>query len=243
MRPFNSYVTLRPREDLEQAWNSSTIITPDSALIGPGVMTGERHDRTCIGEVVAVGEGTADCPDMTALKPGDIVALPLFSMSKVVALKKEICLLAEMRSIAAVVTNLGKPDEGLRAVNDWVLTKRAREEFEAHMYGGLLLPEDMLSDGMPVDGGSDGIVRVVLERCLDAGGGTFKRTKGTQRWGERTEGKREEPFVHTKPVRWTPKQRKGDLICLNPITSCRFRRFGIFYRLTPSEDCQFALED
>lgn len=221
MRPFNRYVTLRPREDLEQSWNSETIITPDSALIGPGAMTGERHDRTCIGEVVAVGEGTADFPDMSAVKPGDIVALPLFSMSKVVALKQEICLLADMKAIAAVVTDLGKPTEALRAVNDWVLTRRARQEFEAHMYGGLLLPEQMLDDGMPVDGGADGIVRVVLERCMSVGGGT----------------------VSTKKVLWKPRQRKGELLCLNPIVSCRFRRFGTFFRLTPAEDCQFAIEE
>lgn len=221
MRPFNSYVTLRPREDLEQAWNSESIITPDSALVGPGSMTGERHDRACIGEVVAVGEGTADCPDMAQIKPGDIVVLPLFSMSKVVALKQEVCLLAEMRSIAGVVTDLGKPTEGLRAVNDWVLTRRARAEFEAHMYGGLLLPENMLDDGMPVDAGSDGIVRVVLERCMSAGGGV----------------------VNSKKVLWKPRQKKGELICLNPIASCRFRRFGTFFRFTPAEDCQFALEE
>lgn len=220
MRPFNSYVTLRPREDLEQKWNSDSITSPDSALIGPGHMTGERHDRTCIGEVVAIGEGTADCPDMTAVKIGDIVALPLFSMSKVVALKEEICLLAEMRSIAAVVDDLGAPTESLRAVNGWVLTRRAREDFERLMHGGLLLHEDFLDNGMPVDGGTDGIVRVVLERCVGAGGG-----------------------VRTKKALWTPKQRKGELLCLNPIASCRFRRFGTFYRLTPAEDCQFAVED
>lgn len=220
MRPFNSYVSLRPREDLEQKWNSATIITPDSALIGPSAMTGQRHDRACIGEVIAVGEGTAECPDMTSVKPGDIVVLPLFSMSKVVVLKSEVGLLAEMRSIAAVVTDLGEPTEALRAVNDYVLTRQAREEFEAHMYGGLLLTEDMVSDGMPVDGGTDGIVRVVLERCMSAGGGV----------------------VNSKKMLWKPRQKKGELICLNPIASCRFRRFGTFYRLTPAEDCQFALE-
>lgn len=241
MRPFNSYVTLRPREDLEQAWNSETIITPDSALVGPGAMTGERHDRACIGEVVAVGEGTADYPDMTAVKPGDIVVLPLFSMSKVVALKQEICLLADMKSIAGVVTDLGKPTEALQAVNDFVLTRQAREDFERLMYGGLLLPEQFLSDGMPVDGGSDGIVRMVLERCMSVGGGVMREYRPV-RWGEREPGKRELQ-VATKKALWTPEQRKGDLIGLNPIASCRFRRFGTFFRLTPAEDCQFAVEE
>lgn len=220
MRPFNSYVTLRPREDLEQLWNSCSIISPESAIVSAEQMTGERHDRACIGEVIAVGEGTADFPDMTAVKPGDIVVLPLFSVSKVIVLDKEIGLLAEMASIAGVVTDLGAPTEAIRAVNNFVLTRRDREAFERRMYGGLLLPEGMLADGMPVDGGSDGIVRLVLERVMSAGGG-----------------------VRLKRALWTPKQRKGDLIGLNPIASCRFRRLGTFFRLTPSEDCQFAVED
>ena len=58
------------------------------------------------------------------------MVLPLFSMSKGVALKQEVCLLAEMRSIAGVVTDLGAPHESLRAVNDYVLTRQAREDFE-----------------------------------------------------------------------------------------------------------------
>jgi co-chaperonin GroES (HSP10) len=220
MRVFEDMVILRPREDLEQKWNSASIITPDTALIGVSHMTGERHDRACIGEVVEVGPGNADCPDMSSVKKGDIVVLPLFSCSKVVALKEEICLLVKSRALAAVVTDLGDPRESLRAINDYVLTRQDREAFELWMHGGLLLPEDFLSDGLPVDGGTDGIVRVCLERCMSTGGGCY-----------------------TKKALWKPRQRKGELLCLNPLASCRFRRFGQFFRLTPAEDCQFALEE
>lgn len=220
MRVFEDMVILRPREDLEQKWNSATIITPDNALISAEQMTGMRHDRACIGEVVEVGPGNADCPDMSAVKKGDIVILPLFSCSKVIALKQEICLLVKSRALAAIVTDLGEPREALQPINDYVLTRQDREAFEHWMYGGLLLPEEFLSDGLPVDGGTDGIVRVCLERCMGAGGG-----------------------VYLKKALWKPRQRKGELICLNPIASCRFRRFGQFFRLVPAEDCQFALEE
>jgi hypothetical protein len=60
----------------------------------------------------------------------------------------------------------------------------------------------------------------VLERCMGAGGGCY-----------------------TKAVLWKPRQKAGELLGLNPIASCRFRRNGVVYRLTPSEDCQFGLEE
>jgi hypothetical protein len=157
---------------------------------------------------------------MSAVNVGDIVVLPLFSCSKVVVLKKEIGILVAMRALAGVITDLGQPNEAVRAINDFVLTRQDREAFEAHMNGGLILPEDFVSDGIPVDGGSDGIVRICLERCMSAGGG-----------------------VYLKKALWKPKQRKGELIAFNPLATCRFRRFGQFFRLVPSEDCQFALDE
>jgi co-chaperonin GroES (HSP10) len=220
VRPFNAMVSLRPREDLERLWNSSTIITPDSALVGADAMTGARHDRACIGEVVGIGDGDPDCPDMASVKVGDIVVLPLFSCSKVVVLKEEVGLLVHQRALAAVVTDLGAPTESLRAVNGYVLTRQAREEFQTHMNGGFIFPDEFLSDGMPVDGGTDGIVRLCLERVMSVGGG-----------------------CRTKKTLWKPAQRKGELVGLNPLASCRFRRFGTFYRLVPAEDVQFAVEE
>lgn len=220
MRTFNRLVTLRPREDLEARWNSSVIITPDSALMGADQLTGARGDRACIGEVVSLGEGTPDCPDMSAVRAGDVVVLPLASMSKVVALRQEVCLLVDARAIAGKVMDLGDPRESIVPINDYVLTRQAREEFERIMHGGLLLPDEFVSDGMPVDGGTEGIVRLVLERCMGTGGGCY-----------------------TKKLLWKPQQRKGELVALNPIASCRFRRNGVFYRLTPSEDVQFGLDE
>ena len=220
MRVFEDMVILRPREDLEQKWNSATIITPDSALVSAEQMTGLRHDRACIGEVVEVGPGSVDCPDMSTVKKGDIVILPLFSCSKVIALKEEVCILVKARALAGIVTDLGEPCESVKAINDYVLTRQDREAFERWMHGGLLLPEQYLADGIPVDGGTDGMVRLVLERCMSTGGG-----------------------VYLKKSLWKPKQRKGELLGLNPLASCRFRRFGQVFRLVPAEDCQFALEE
>lgn len=218
MRPFNNYVTLRPREDLEQLWNSSTIITPDTALMGGDQLTGPRNDRACIGEIVAIGPGNADCPDMGDVAVGDIAVLPLHSCSKVVVLKEEICLLVAARALGGIVTDLGKATEKLRPINDYVLTREARAEFERIMFGGLVLPDEFVSDGIPVDGGTEGIVRLVLERCVGTGGG-----------------------VYTKRALWKPPQRKGELVALNPLPSCRFRRHGQWLRLVPQEDVQFGV--
>ena len=64
MRVFEDMVILRPREDLEQKWNSATIITPDSALVSAEQMTGLRHDRACIGEVVEVSPAAVHSKDL-----------------------------------------------------------------------------------------------------------------------------------------------------------------------------------
>lgn len=220
MRPYNSLIQLKPREDLDQKWNSASIITPDTALTSADSLTiGARRDAAAVLEVVALGEGTPDCPDMSSVKPGDIVIAPLYAASKVLVLEREMHLLAGARTIAGIVRDLGKPTESIEAINDYVLTRQVRQDFERVMFGGLLLPEEFLSDGMPVDAGSEGIVRLCLERCMSTGGG-----------------------VYTKKKLWKPRQRRGELVGLNPLASCRFRRDGSWYRLTPAEDIQFGYE-
>ena len=214
MRAFNDLLILRPREDLEKGWNSSLIETPDSALLSADDMVGYRHDHAAIAEVYRVPEGCE-----TQLSPGDAVILPLFSGSKIVCIDGEPLLAAKVGAIAGRVVGLGKPSERLEALNGYVLTRQDAEAFQRRMYGGLLLSDDYLDDGIPCDGGADGIVRVVLERCVSVGD------------------------VFLAPSLQTPRQRAGELLCFNPMSSCRFRRFGVKYRLTPNEDINFALED
>lgn len=213
MRAFGNMVVLRPREDLERNWNSSTIITPDSALVSADSMTGLRNDHTAIAEVFRVPDGVTD------LAPGDGVLLPLFSMSKVVVIDQETYLVADKAAIAGRVTDLGQPTERLEALNGWIITRRDREAFQDRMYSGMLLTDNELDDGIPLDGGSEGIVKGVLERTVSVGS------------------------TYLNPVLQKPKQRVGELAFFNPITSCRFRRFGVNYRLVHSDDVGFALED
>lgn len=214
MRAFNDLIIMRPREDLEKLWNSSLIHTPDSALLSADQMVGFRHDHTAIAEVYRVPE---DCK--TVLQEGDGVLLPLFSGSKVVCIDGQAYLAARKEVIGARVTDLGKPTEKLEALNGFVLTKRDREAFEKRMHGGLLLTDQDVDDGICLDGGSEGIVRGVLERCVSVG-----RT-----------------FLN--PTLQKPLQREGELVFFNPLASCRFRRFSVNYRLVPGDDVQFALED
>lgn len=222
-------VVLRPREDLDRLWNSSTIYTPDSALVSADSMTGQRHDATAVCEVLSIGPGSEECPDVSGVNVGDIVALPLYGASKVIVLDKEVGLITRFRGLAGIVRNLGKPTESIEALNDYVLTRQDREAFEKHMYGGLLLPDQFLSDGLPVDGGgSDGIVRVLLERVVACGGGHWETTKGGA--------------VKLNPRLWKPKQRKGELVLFNPLAACRFRRFGQWFHLVPTEDISIGLD-
>jgi co-chaperonin GroES (HSP10) len=215
MRAFNDLVILEPKEDLERSWNSSTIITPDSVLTSAEDMVGFRHDHTAIAFVHRMPEDYVG----TDLAVGDGVLLPLFSGSKVVCIDGKMYLACKRMAIAAKIIDLGKPSERIEALNGYVLTRQDVEAMQNRMNGGLILTDDYLDDGIPCDGGSDGIVRLVLERCVSVGS------------------------AYLSPSLQKPKQRKGELLGFNPFASCRFRRFAQKYRLTPNESIQFGLED
>lgn len=228
IRAYEDMVVLRPREDLDRKWNSCTIITPDSALTGADSLSGagERW-ATAVCEVLSVGPGSEECPDVSTVAVGDVVALPLYGASKVIVLDKEIGLLTRFRGIAGVVRDLGTPLESLQALNDYVLTRQDRDAFEKHMYGGLRMPDTFLSDGMPVSE-ADGIVRVLLERTVSTGGGHWEMNKGGR--------------VKLNPTLWKPRQKRGELVGFNPLSACRFRRFGQWFHLVPMEDIGFGYD-
>jgi hypothetical protein len=229
MRAYNDYTILRPREDLDRKWASDTIFMPDSALTSASSMTGLRHDSAAVCEVVHVGAGSEAWPDVPSFKPGDVALLPLFGASKVLILKGEPCLLARSATVAAIVKRFGEPTEALEAVNDYVLLREDRAAFESVMNGGLLLTDTMASEGMPVDGGADGIVKIILARVVSAGRGHWETDKEGQ--------------IPTDAKWWKPEQHKGELVGFNPMASCRFRRHGTWYHLVPAEDCQFAVSE
>lgn len=224
VKAYEDMVVLRPREDLDRLWNSSLIHTPDNALTSAESLSiGDRRDATAIAEVLSIGPGSADCPDLAGISVGDVVALPLYGASKVIVLDKEVGLMVKFRGLAGVVRDLGKSSESIEAINDYVLTKQDRAAFEKHMFGGLILPDDYLSDGIPVDSGSGGIVRVLLERVVSSGGGVWEKHKG-------------------RAYLSRPAQSRGELVGFNPLASCRFRRFGQWFHLVPKEDVQFGYE-
>ena len=229
VKAYEDMVVLKPREDLDRAWASDTIYTPDNALTSSGSMSGLRFDTAAVCEVMHIGPGSEECPDLQQVAVGDVVALPLYGASKVLITDGEMCLLTRFNGLAAVVRNLGKATESIQAINDYVLTRRAREDFERIMHGRLIMPDTFLDDGFPVDEGYEGIVRVVLERVASVGGGHWEKYKNDQ--------------VKLNPKLWKPSQVNGELVGFNPLASCRFRRFGVWYRLTPFEDIQFSLPE
>lgn len=213
LRAFNDLVILRPREDLEQKWNSATIITPDSALVGPDTLEpGYASDHTAIAEVFRMPEGYSSVD----LSVGDGVLLPLFCGSKVVFIDQEPYLAVKRRAIAARIDALGEASEKITALNGYILTRRDREAFEKRLHGGLPFPDEFLDSGMPCDAGG-GIVRMVLERIVSTG------------------------TAYLSPPLQRPKQRVGDLALLNPIASCKFRRFQQIYRLTPENHVSITI--
>lgn len=229
MRVFNDMTVLKPREDLDRKWASDTIYAPDSALTSASSMTGYAHDSAAVCEVVQVGPGSEAWPDVPSFQSGDVALLPLFGASKVLIVNGVPHLLTKSGAIAAIARNIGEPNETLEAVNDYVLMREDREAFERVMNGGLLLTDQQHSDGIHVDGGADGIVKILLARVVSAGRGHWE----TDRDGQ----------VRTDARWWRPEQTKGALVGFNPLASCRFRRHGAWYRLVPFEDCQFEVSE
>jgi hypothetical protein len=229
MRAYNDMTILAPREDLDRKWASDTIIMPDSALLGSSSMTGFRHDTAAVCEIKHVGAGSEAWPDVPSFRPGDVALLPLFGASKVLVLNGQAHLLTKSSGIAAIVRHIGEPGETLEAVNDYVLLREDREAFERICNGGLLLTDNQHSDGIHVDSGADGIVKVLLARVVSAGSGHWESDKGGT--------------IKTNPRLWAPEQKPGALVLFNPIASCRFRRHGVWYRLVPFEDCQAEVDD
>lgn len=218
-------VILKPREDLERRWASDSIIMPDSALLGADALTvGARRDSAAVCEVMSIGPGSEECPDVSAVHVGDVAVLPLYGASKVLIVDGEAYIMTRFRNLAGIVRNLGQAAETLEAVNDYVLTRQDREAFEARLNGGLRLIDSYVSDGIPTDSGTDGIVRVVLERVASAGTGHWMLDRAGRRVGLAA-----------------PEDRPGDLVLFNPLSSVRFRRWGTWWRLTGFEDIQAAI--
>lgn len=226
MKARQDMVILKPREDLERRWASDSIIMPDSALLGADSLSiGSRRDSAAVCEVMSIGPGSEDCPDLTGVKVGDVAVLPLYGASKVLIVDGEAYITTRFRNLAGVVRNLGQPAETVEAVNDYVLTRQDRDAFEARLYGGLRLHDNYVSDGLPTDSGTEGIVRVVLERVASCGTGHWELDRAGR--GVRLQA---------------PEDKPGDLVLFNPITSVRFRRWGTWWRLVPFEDIQACVE-
>jgi|GEM_PF-5937946 len=226
MKPRLDMVILKPREDLERRWASDTIITPDSALLGADSLTiGARRDSAAVCEIVNIGPGSEECPDVSHAKVGDVAVLPLYGASKVLIVKGEAFIMTRFRNLAGIVRNLGQAAETVEAINDYVLTRQDRPAFERLLNGGLILHDNYVADGIPCDGGTESIVRVVLERVASAGTGHWELDRAGRRVSLRS-----------------PEDRPGDAVIFNPITSVRFRRWGTWWRLVPYEDIQAAIE-
>jgi hypothetical protein len=226
---YEDMVYLRPREDLDRKWASDTIFAPDSALTSSDSMNPNDRAATAVCEVISIGPGSEECPDLAGVAVGDVVCLPLWGSSKVIVLDQEIGLMIRFNGLAGVVRDLGKPTESIQAINDYVLTRRDREAFEKHLHGGLRVPDQYLDDGFPVDSGTEGIVRVCLERVVSTGGGHWELGKDGR-------------VNKLNPRLWKPRQKHGELVGFNPLATCKFRRFGQVFRLVPFEDIGFGYD-
>lgn len=217
-KAYRDQVVVKPREDLDQCLMSDTIILPDVAQTASPSPT---IDHTAICEVIDIGPGSLDDPDLPEVKRGDVVAFDLFGVSQAFMVDGEGYLIMPFRAVRALIHNPGdKETERVQPLNDWVLSVPDLAAMRRHFIGNLHAPDGILDEGHSGDG-YDSIVRCVLDRVVGVGKG-----------------------IQTKLGLYDPGEqiKAGDLVGFSPTESCSFRRFGQKYRLTPAENLLFHVE-
>lgn len=215
-------IVVLPREDLDQCLISATIEAPGVAL---GDAPSFTADATAVCQVVHIGPGTLEDPDVGEVVLGDIVMFDLFGVSQAVNVDGIDYLTLPFRGVRAVMRNPGdREHEVVQPVNDWVLSQPAPEEMIKHFYRGVKPPDGVLERGYATDDGD--CSKAWLDRIVSCGSG-----------------------VMTKLGLDAPNLDPGTLACISAVEAldgsapCTFRRFGQKYRLSPAERVTFTLED
>jgi hypothetical protein len=151
-------VIVKPREDLDQAMFSSSIILPGNAqTTDRGYCMGEP-DASAICEVVSVGR------KVTTLKRGDIVLFDLHGISQVVFFDGQGYLRLPEDAVRARVHDVGnEAKERIEPLGEYVLTAEDRAAFKRHVLGDILVPDEVYREGY---GLPDSVSRFVLERVV-----------------------------------------------------------------------------
>lgn len=223
-RGYRDQVFCLPDEKLDAAWATDQIagfVVPDIALTSIDSLTGFKDDKTALCRVVSVGPGCLDTPDVSDVRLGDVVLFDLFGCSKVIPVDGVWYLQLPFKAIRARVCSVGEPAESVQAINDWVLTREDEAAAREHCFGPFA-PIDWIRQGGPTDaaGHAESMVRFCLERVVNCGSGVWKKG-GLDK----------------------PQQAPGTLVGFSPNESCRFRRQGVWYRLTPATDVHCVLEE
>lgn len=222
MRALSNQVVLRMREDLEDKF---------APPIRVSKVTGGIEPRPVYGEVLDVGPGDQMHPDLPALRRGDVVVWDLSKIGPPVIEHGQPLTIVSFNALLGKLHNAGTPDEVCHALLDQVLTEAAPDMMQRQISSALVIPGDVLRDGMKERPGEN-VVTGVWERVVSAGAGIMFPGRNTCARCKCELRRLEEPDV-----------KLNDLVFFNPAWSVDWRRGGRDLRFTPYSEIRAKADD
>lgn len=221
MRALSNQVVIKPREDLEDAFSTPVRVSVVTSFIEP---------RPFFGEVMDVGKGDQQHPDIPDLRKGDVVVWNLAKIGPPVIEHGVPLILISFAALLGRMVKPGTREEECIPLLDQVLTVADPDGMQRQMCSKLILPDRVVRDGMQEAPGSP--ISSVWERVVGVG-------KGIAYHGRNTCARCKEHLERTE----VPDLRKHDLVFFNPAWSIDWRRGGRSLRFTPYSEIRAVAEE
>lgn len=221
MRALSNQVVIKPREDLEDAFATPCRVNIATNFIEP---------RPFFGEVMSIGAGDQEHPDIPDIRKGDIVVWNLAKIGPPVIEHGVPLILISFAALLGRMVKPGTRDEECIPLLDQVLTVEDHDMMQRQISSHLILPDSVRRDGMKE--GPTSPISSVWERVIGVG-------KGITYHGRNTCARCKEKLQRTE----VPDLRKHDLVFFNPAWAIDWRRGGRNLRFIPYSEIRAVAEE
>ncbi len=221
MRALSNQVVIKPREDLEDAYATPCRVNIATSLIEP---------RPFFGEVVNVGKGDQQHPDIPDLRKGDVIVWNLAKIGPPVIEHGQPLILISFNALLGRMVNPGTREEECIPLLDQVLTVQDDLAMQRQISSYIEMPGTVGRDGMKE--GHNSIISTVWERVVGVG-------RGITYHGRTMCARCKDELIRTE----VPDLRKHDLVCFNPAWAIDWRRGGRNMRFLPYSEVRAVAED
>lgn len=220
MRPLTNQIIIKPREDLEDGLGLPITLNQH----------GRPEPRAVYGEVVGVGPGDNEHPDIPELRKGDILVWDLSKIGPPFIEHGHAIICISFNAVLGRLVDPKTPQERCQALLDMVLVKKDLAAARKAVSALIVTPDTVLQDGMQAD--KNDVRRGIYERVVSLG-------KGIRFGGP----------SHCKKCKVELNRlcendvREGDLAAFNPMWAIDWRRGGTDYRFIPFSELRGVVEE